>query len=112
MSWNLPIRPSTTLRGESPTKTPTQASTQSFADTEFDTETAMAVDSLLKQMAEESFTVKTEVPTETDVIQIDSEDEGVSRTDTSAPMTMAKTTSSLTPLSKNLSYSTFELESD
>uniref|UniRef100_A0A915JS57 Uncharacterized protein n=1 Tax=Romanomermis culicivorax TaxID=13658 RepID=A0A915JS57_ROMCU len=44
-----------------------------------------------------------EVPTETDVIQIESEDKDVSTTDTTAPMMMTKTTSSLTPLSKNLS---------
>uniref|UniRef100_A0A915I6Q5 Uncharacterized protein n=1 Tax=Romanomermis culicivorax TaxID=13658 RepID=A0A915I6Q5_ROMCU len=43
---------------------------------------------------------------------IDSEEEDVSRTNTTAPMTMAKTTSSLTPLSKNLSYSQYDIDWD
>uniref|UniRef100_A0A915IMA4 Uncharacterized protein n=1 Tax=Romanomermis culicivorax TaxID=13658 RepID=A0A915IMA4_ROMCU len=112
MSLNLPIHPSTTLTGESLMKTPTQAPTQSSADIKFDTETAMAVKSLIKQTTEESFTVKTEVPTETDVIQIHSEDDDVLTTDTTAPMMTAKTTSSLTPLSKNLSYSQDDIDWD
>uniref|UniRef100_A0A915HVG4 Uncharacterized protein n=1 Tax=Romanomermis culicivorax TaxID=13658 RepID=A0A915HVG4_ROMCU len=53
-----------------------------------------------------------EIPTETDVIQIDSEEDDVSRTDTTAPMTTARTTSSLTPLSKNLSYSQYDIDWD
>uniref|UniRef100_A0A915KST2 Uncharacterized protein n=1 Tax=Romanomermis culicivorax TaxID=13658 RepID=A0A915KST2_ROMCU len=42
--------------GEIPTKTPTQAPTQTSAETKFDKETAMAVELLIKQTAEESFT--------------------------------------------------------
>uniref|UniRef100_A0A915LDB9 Uncharacterized protein n=1 Tax=Romanomermis culicivorax TaxID=13658 RepID=A0A915LDB9_ROMCU len=100
------------LMRESPTKTPTQAPTQTSAETEFNKETAIPVKSLIKLTAEESFSIKTEIPTETNIIQIDREEDEVSRTDTTVPMTMAKTTSSLTPLSKNLSYSQYELDWD
>uniref|UniRef100_A0A915IJ66 Uncharacterized protein n=1 Tax=Romanomermis culicivorax TaxID=13658 RepID=A0A915IJ66_ROMCU len=106
MSWNLPVFPKAMLAGESLTKTPTQAST----DTELDKETAMAVESLIKDIAEESFMIKTEVPTRTDIIQIKSDEEDVSQIDTTALTTTAKTSSSLTPLSKNLSYSQFKLD--
>uniref|UniRef100_A0A915HLL3 Uncharacterized protein n=1 Tax=Romanomermis culicivorax TaxID=13658 RepID=A0A915HLL3_ROMCU len=70
----------------------------------------MAVESLIKDIAEELFMIKTEVPTKTNIIQIKSDKEDVSQTDTTAPTTTAKTTSSLTPLSKNLSYSQFKLD--
>uniref|UniRef100_A0A915IBC5 Uncharacterized protein n=1 Tax=Romanomermis culicivorax TaxID=13658 RepID=A0A915IBC5_ROMCU len=51
-----------------------------------------------------------EIPTETDVIQIHSEDDDVLTTDTTAPLMTAKTTSSLTPLSENLSYSQYDID--
>uniref|UniRef100_A0A915J2E7 Uncharacterized protein n=1 Tax=Romanomermis culicivorax TaxID=13658 RepID=A0A915J2E7_ROMCU len=88
------------LTGESPSKTPTQAP----ADTELNKETAMAIESLIKDITEESFAIKMDVPTESNIIQIKSDQEDVSQTDTTAPTTMAKATSSLTLLSKNLSY--------
>uniref|UniRef100_A0A915KIW3 Uncharacterized protein n=1 Tax=Romanomermis culicivorax TaxID=13658 RepID=A0A915KIW3_ROMCU len=111
MSSNLPVYPEAMFMGESPTKTPIQAPTQASADTEFDKETAMAVESLIKDIADESFTVKTKVPTKTDIIQIQSDKDDASQTDTTPPTTTAKTMSSLTPLSKNLSYSQYELDS-
>uniref|UniRef100_A0A915KDW0 Uncharacterized protein n=1 Tax=Romanomermis culicivorax TaxID=13658 RepID=A0A915KDW0_ROMCU len=110
MSSNLPVFPEAMLMGESLTKTPTQAPTQAFTDTELDKETAMAVQWLIKDIAEELFAIKTEVPTETDIIQIQSDEDDVSQTNTTARTTTAKTTSSLTPLSKNLSYSQYELD--
>uniref|UniRef100_A0A915HLY2 Uncharacterized protein n=1 Tax=Romanomermis culicivorax TaxID=13658 RepID=A0A915HLY2_ROMCU len=98
------------LTGESLTKTLTQAPTQASADTEFDKETAMAVNLLIKDIADELFVIKAEIPTETDIIQIQSDEDDVSQTNTTAPTTTAKTTSSLTPLSKNLLYSQYELD--
>uniref|UniRef100_A0A915J081 Uncharacterized protein n=1 Tax=Romanomermis culicivorax TaxID=13658 RepID=A0A915J081_ROMCU len=76
MSSNLPVF--LLLMGESPTKTPIQATTQASTDTEFDKEMAMAVKPLIKDMADESFAVKTEIPTETDIIQIKSDKDDVS----------------------------------
>uniref|UniRef100_A0A915KKL9 Uncharacterized protein n=1 Tax=Romanomermis culicivorax TaxID=13658 RepID=A0A915KKL9_ROMCU len=94
------------LLGESPTKTPTQAPT----DTKHDKETTMAIESLIKDIDEESLAIKTEIPSETDIIQIESDEEDVSQTDTTAPSMMAKTTSSLTSLSQSLSISQYELD--
>uniref|UniRef100_A0A915LCM8 Uncharacterized protein n=1 Tax=Romanomermis culicivorax TaxID=13658 RepID=A0A915LCM8_ROMCU len=107
----LKIYPNAMLTGECPTKTPTQAPTQASADTEFNKETAMAIESLIKDIADESFAIKTKIPTETDIIQIGRYEDDVSQTDTTAPTTMAKITSSLTALSKNLSYSQYQLDS-
>uniref|UniRef100_A0A915J9F8 Uncharacterized protein n=1 Tax=Romanomermis culicivorax TaxID=13658 RepID=A0A915J9F8_ROMCU len=71
MSSNLPIFLESMPQGKSPTKTPKQAT----MDTEFDNETVMAVESLIKNIAEESFVVKTEIPSEMDVIQLESDNE-------------------------------------
>uniref|UniRef100_A0A915K5W9 Uncharacterized protein n=1 Tax=Romanomermis culicivorax TaxID=13658 RepID=A0A915K5W9_ROMCU len=65
------------LTGESLTKTPTQAPTQASADTELYKETAMAIKSLIKDIAEESL--------------IESDEDDISQTDTTAPTTTAKT---------------------
>uniref|UniRef100_A0A915HJB7 Uncharacterized protein n=1 Tax=Romanomermis culicivorax TaxID=13658 RepID=A0A915HJB7_ROMCU len=111
MSSNLPVYPEAMLMGESPTKMPTHAPTQAFANTEFDKETAIAVKSVIKDIADESFAVKTKVPTKTDIIQMESDEDDISQTDTTKPTTTAKTTSSLTLLSKNLSYSQYKLDS-
>uniref|UniRef100_A0A915HVI9 Uncharacterized protein n=1 Tax=Romanomermis culicivorax TaxID=13658 RepID=A0A915HVI9_ROMCU len=96
------------LLAESPTKTPTQAPT----DFELDNETAMAVESLIKNITEESFTVKSEIPSEMDIIQIESKDEDISETDTTAQMPKTKTTTSATPLSKSLSSSQYHIDWD
>uniref|UniRef100_A0A915JJH3 Uncharacterized protein n=1 Tax=Romanomermis culicivorax TaxID=13658 RepID=A0A915JJH3_ROMCU len=78
MCSNLPVFLEAMLMGESPTKMPTQAPTQVSEDTELDKETAMAVKSLIKDIAEESFAIKTEVPTQTDIVQIESDEDDVS----------------------------------
>uniref|UniRef100_A0A915HTG3 Uncharacterized protein n=1 Tax=Romanomermis culicivorax TaxID=13658 RepID=A0A915HTG3_ROMCU len=111
MSSNLPVYPDAMLMGESPKKTPTQAPTQFSVETEFNKERAKAVESLIKDIADESFAVKTEIRTETDIIQIEIDEDDVSQTDTTRPTTTAKTMSSLTPLSMNLSYSQCEFDS-
>uniref|UniRef100_A0A915IDK3 Uncharacterized protein n=1 Tax=Romanomermis culicivorax TaxID=13658 RepID=A0A915IDK3_ROMCU len=49
--------------------------------------------------------------TNLDSKNIKSDEDDISQTDTNAPTTTAKTTSLLTPLSKNLSYSQYELDS-
>uniref|UniRef100_A0A915KXJ5 Uncharacterized protein n=1 Tax=Romanomermis culicivorax TaxID=13658 RepID=A0A915KXJ5_ROMCU len=66
------------LQGKSSMKTPKQATT----DTEFSNKRAMAVESLIKDIAEEFFVMKTEIPSEMDVIQLDSDNKNVSETDT------------------------------
>uniref|UniRef100_A0A915K9V1 Uncharacterized protein n=1 Tax=Romanomermis culicivorax TaxID=13658 RepID=A0A915K9V1_ROMCU len=106
MSSNLPVYLEAMLMNESPMETPTQAPT----DTELDKETGMAIESLIKDIAEESFTIKTKIPSENDIIQIETDEEDVSQTDTTVPTTTAKTTSSLTPLSKSLSISQYKLD--
>uniref|UniRef100_A0A915HIH3 Uncharacterized protein n=1 Tax=Romanomermis culicivorax TaxID=13658 RepID=A0A915HIH3_ROMCU len=59
------------LMNESPMETPTQAPT----DTELDKETGMAIESLIKDIAEESFTIKTKIPSQNDIIQIETDEE-------------------------------------
>uniref|UniRef100_A0A915HNA9 Uncharacterized protein n=1 Tax=Romanomermis culicivorax TaxID=13658 RepID=A0A915HNA9_ROMCU len=71
---------------------------------------AIAVKSLIKDITDESFAVKTKIPTQTNIMQIESDEDDVSQTDTITPTTTAKTTS-LNPLSKNLWYSQYELDS-
>uniref|UniRef100_A0A915JSA6 Uncharacterized protein n=1 Tax=Romanomermis culicivorax TaxID=13658 RepID=A0A915JSA6_ROMCU len=108
MSSNLPVFLDAMLTGETRTKTPTQTT----VETKFDNEMAMAVESLIKDITKESFVVKTKIPTQTDIIQIDSQEDDLSKTDTTALMTTAKTTSSLTPSSKHLLYSQQEIDWD
>uniref|UniRef100_A0A915HTK5 Uncharacterized protein n=1 Tax=Romanomermis culicivorax TaxID=13658 RepID=A0A915HTK5_ROMCU len=79
---------------------------QATTDIEIDNKTVMAVQSLIKDIAEESFAIKTKILSKMNIIQIESEEENVSETDTTAQRPMTKMTTSITPLLKSLSYST------
>uniref|UniRef100_A0A915KIM1 Uncharacterized protein n=1 Tax=Romanomermis culicivorax TaxID=13658 RepID=A0A915KIM1_ROMCU len=66
MSSNLPVFPESMLLALSTTETPTQAPT----DIKLDKETVMAVESLIKDITEESFVIKTKILSKTDIIEI------------------------------------------
>uniref|UniRef100_A0A915HR31 Uncharacterized protein n=1 Tax=Romanomermis culicivorax TaxID=13658 RepID=A0A915HR31_ROMCU len=65
----------------------------------------MAIESLVKDIAREPFVTKTELPSEMDVIQLESDEENISESDTTTQMLTTKTTTSATPLLKGLSSS-------
>uniref|UniRef100_A0A915J753 Uncharacterized protein n=1 Tax=Romanomermis culicivorax TaxID=13658 RepID=A0A915J753_ROMCU len=102
MSSNLPVFLESMLLGKSQTQAPT--------DIKLDKETVMAVESLINDIAEESFAIKTEILSETNIIQIKSDDEDVSQTDTTVQTPTAKTISSVTPLSKSLLSSQYHID--
>uniref|UniRef100_A0A915KLD8 Uncharacterized protein n=1 Tax=Romanomermis culicivorax TaxID=13658 RepID=A0A915KLD8_ROMCU len=108
MSLNLPVFLQSMLLAKSPVKMPKQAIT----DFKLDNKTGMAVESLIKDIAEESFTIKTKIPSQMDIIQIESEEENVSETNTTQQMQLTKTTTSATLLSKSLSSSQYHIDWD
>uniref|UniRef100_A0A915JBV6 Uncharacterized protein n=1 Tax=Romanomermis culicivorax TaxID=13658 RepID=A0A915JBV6_ROMCU len=89
-------------------KTPEQTSTKY----DLDKETAMAIESLIKDVVQELKIVKIENPSEMNVFQLESDTDDVSENETmSETPTMKTTTSSMTPLSKSALYtSTFHID--
>uniref|UniRef100_A0A915HR28 Uncharacterized protein n=1 Tax=Romanomermis culicivorax TaxID=13658 RepID=A0A915HR28_ROMCU len=108
MISNLPIFGELILQGESPTKMPKQAAPKS----QFHNKIAIAVESLMKDITEESFGMKTEILSKMDVIQIKSDNKNLSETDTTTQMLKTKTMTWPTPLSKSPSYSQYHVDWD
>uniref|UniRef100_A0A915KYG8 Uncharacterized protein n=1 Tax=Romanomermis culicivorax TaxID=13658 RepID=A0A915KYG8_ROMCU len=87
-------------------KTPEHISTK----LEFNEETAMAVESLTKDVAQETKVLKTENQSQMDVIQLESNTEDISENDTVTKTPTMQTTSSMTRLLKSLLYSTQHID--